>query len=423
MTNFDEVDFFTDQSLIVDPYPYFDSVRAECPVRREPHHGVMAVTGYNEALEVYRDSSTFSSCNAMVGPFGLPFEPEGDDIGHLIEEHRNKIPASEHLVTFDPPQHTTHRELLKRLMTPKRLKENEEFMWTLADRQLDKFLGSGSSEFITGYAQPFAMLVIADLLGVPEEDHETFRMLLQSEGQTPGMLDDEKEAAPDPLQFLEEWFTSYVKARRAEPREDVLTQLATATFPDGSTPEVSDVVRVATFLFGAGQETTARLLGSALQLIAERPDLQQLLRTERDRIPKFVEEVLRWESPVKTDFRLARTATSVGDVEIPTGTTVMVNPGAVNRDPRKFERPNEFDMDRANVREHIAFGRGIHSCPGAPLARVEAKVSIERLLDRMADIRISEKEHGPPDGRNYEYEPTFILRGLNSLHLEYTPVA
>jgi cytochrome P450 len=310
-------------------------------------------------------------------------------------------------------------------MTPKRLKENEAFMWRLADRQLDEFLAQGRCEFIRDYAQPFALLVIADLLGVPQEDHELFRTLLQTESRTPGQVEDTRQVRRpiNPLAFLAERFTSYVEDRRREPRADVLTGLATATFPDGSTPEVADVVAIASFLFAAGQETTARLLASALQVTAERPDLQQLLRDERDRIPNFIEETLRMESPVKSDFRLARTTATIGGVEIPAGCAVMVMPGAVNRDPARFERPDEFRIDRGNVREHIAFGRGIHTCPGGPLARVEARVSIERLLDRMADIRISEAEHGPAAARRYEYEPTYILRGLRALHLEYTPIA
>jgi cytochrome P450 len=186
-------------------------------------------------------------------------------------------------------------------------------------------------------------------------------------------------------------------------------------------PEVIDAVRVAANLFAAGQETTVRLLASALQLIAERPDLQQWLREDRSRIPDFVEETLRWESPVKGDFRLSRVPTTIGGVDIPAGTTVMLVNGAINRDPARFECPHEFRADRPNSREHVAFGRGVHSCPGGPLARAEARVSIERLLDRLEDITISEEHHGPPGDRRYAYAPTFILRGLQKLHLDFTP--
>nr|WP_239158088.1 cytochrome P450 [Streptomyces sp. SID13726] len=225
-----------------------------------------------------------------------------------------------------------------------------------------------------------------------------------------------------PLEFLYGRFAEYIAERRREPRGDVLTGLASATFPDGSTPEVADVVRVAANLFAAGQETTVRLLSTALRIIAEQPDVQRLLRTERDRIPNFVEEALRAESPVKGDFRLSRVATTVGGVDIPAGTTLMVLNGAANRDPRQFEDPGGFDVRRANVRRHLAFGRGVHTCPGAPLARAEARVTIERILDRTTDIRIAESVHGPADARRFQYVPTFILRGLTHLNLEWGEV-
>ncbi|MET0662903.1 MAG: cytochrome P450, partial [Ilumatobacteraceae bacterium] len=187
-------------------------------------------------------------------------------------------------------------------------------------------------------------------------------------------------------------------------------------------PEVTSVVRTATFLFAAGQETTARLLAGALMYLAEHPAMQEELRGDREKIPAFLEEMLRTESPVKTDFRLTRRSTTIGGVDIAAGTPVMLLNGAANRDPRRFECPAEFRIDRENVQGHIAFGRGAHSCPGGPLARVEGRVSLERILDRMHDIRLSEKHHGPAGARRFEYEPTWILRGLTSVHLEFDPV-
>jgi cytochrome P450 family 150 subfamily A5 len=419
VSDVDEIDFFRGDALIPDPYPYFDDLRGRCPVLREPHHGVVMITGFDEAIQVYTDTETFSSCNSVTGPFpGFPVPLEGDDVTELIEEHRDELPFSDQLPTFDPPKHTEHRALLMRLITPKRLKENEDFMWRLADRQIDEFVAQGACEFIRSYAKPFALLVIADLLGVPQEDQQAFRRQLGggSLGSTEGELEH------SPLGFLYERFTAYVEDRRREPRGDVLTGLASATFPDGSLPEVIDVVRVAANLFAAGQETTVRMLAAGLQQIGEDAALQGLLRRERERIPNFIEETLRFEGPVKGDFRLARVPTTIGGVEIPAGTTVMVLNGAANRDPEHFECPAEFQVDRANARHHLAFGFGIHACPGSPLARAEGRVSIERLLDRMGDIRISESEHGPPAARRYEYAPTYILRGLQRLHLEFTPL-
>ena len=422
--DFDAIDFFRAKDLYQDPYPYYEYVRAHGPVWREPHRGVVMVTGFEEAMAVYNDPVTFSSCNTVSGPFTkFPVPLVGDDISAIIEEHRDTLPFSDQLPSFDPPRHTEQRGLLLRLITPKRLKENEEFMWRLADRQIDEFLARGECEFVREYANPFTLLVIADLLGVPEADHGTFRQELQEDRRAHQRGEGERSqaVAHKPLEFLYERFTAYVEECRRAPRADVMTGLATATFPDGSTPDVHDVALIAANLFAAGGETTARLLGSALQLIGERPDLQQLLRAEPDRIPSFVEETLRLESPIQGEFRLPRVATKIGDVDVPAGTNVMVHNGAANRDPRQFEAPAEFRLDRADGRLHLGFGFGIHTCVGAPLARAEARASVARLLARLADIRISEREHGPPGARRYEYSPTYMLRGLERLHLEFTP--
>jgi cytochrome P450 family 150 subfamily A5 len=419
----EQTDFFRDRDIVADPYPYFDALRDRCPVHREPHHDVMMVTGYDEALEVYNDPDAFSSCISVSGPFpGFPVPLEGDDVSDLIEQHRDELPMSDQLPTLDPPTHTAHRGLLMRLITPKRLKENEEAMWQLADSVLDTYLAPGEGEYVKGFAGPFTMLVIADLLGVPEDDRGEFaKNLHQAPGAGGGVGSTGDESlGHSPLEYLYQRFSEYVEDRRRQPRDDVLTGLATATFPDGSTPEVIDVVRVAANLFAAGQETTVRLLSTALKVLAEQPELQQRLRAERERIPNFIEEALRFESPVKGDFRLAKVPTTVGGVDVPAGTTVMVLNGAANRDPGHFDDPATFDVERSNARQQLAFGRGIHTCPGAPLARAEGRVAIERILDRTTDIRISEREHGPAGARRYQYVPTFILRGLTRLHLEFT---
>ncbi|MDT5096141.1 MAG: hypothetical protein QOH60_5504 [Mycobacterium sp.] len=425
MTNFDSVDYFTDQSLIPDPHPYFDHIRSQHPTCCPINNGVLAVTGWETANAVYKDVESFSSCVAVAGPFTpIPFVPEGDDICAQLVEHRTEIPMFEHMVTMDPPNHTDARSLLSRLLTPKRLKENEDFMWRLADRYIDEFIADGQCEFLTAYARPFSLLVVADLLGVPEEDHEEFRNNFGAArpGSNIGGLDHEPIAV-NPLAWADERFIHYIEDRRKNPQDDVLTGLATALYPDGSTPPVTDVVRTATFLFGAGQETTAKMLSAAMRVLGDRPDIQQQLREDRSAIPIFIEECLRMDSPVKSVFRMARKTTKLGDVDVKAGTTVMVSPGAANRDPNRFEEPHEFRLDRKNVREHIAFSRGIHSCPGAPLARVEGRVSLERILDRMADITIDSDKHGPEGQRTYTYEPTFILRGLTDINIKFRPVS
>jgi cytochrome P450 len=420
-TDYGDVDFFSDLRLVADPYPFYDYLRAQCPVAPVPRSGVVAVTGYDELTEVYRDNATFSSVNSSLGPFPLPFEVGSGDISELVEAHRDRFPMSEHLVSFDPPRHTAHRALLNGLFTPKRLKENEQFMWRLADQLIDEFIAGGRCEFASAYGGAFPFLVIADLLGVPESDHAMFRDLLAGNAPPDAAWQDEDGTVNmNPLAYLDKWFTAYISDRREQPAHDILTEMATQRFPDGTLPAVSDLVRIATFLFIAGHETTARLLSSTLRVLAEDADLQESLRNNRDRIPNFIEEMLRLESPIKSDFRLARKTTTLAGVEIPAGTTMMLLPGAANRDPAHFDCPAELRIDRPNARQNVAFARGVHSCPGGPLARIEGRVTVERMLDRLRDIRIDEEHHGAAGDRRFRYVPLYIIRGLQELHLEFT---
>jgi cytochrome P450 len=418
----DDIDFYLDARLVDDPYPYYESMRSRCPVQREGAHGTYVVTGFEEAITVLTDHETFSSCVSMPGPFaGFPSTPDdATDVRDEIERFRDAMPMGQHLISLDPPVHTAHRGLLMRLITPKRLSENEEFMWRLADRQLDEFIERGECEFLGEFATPFTVLVVTDLLGVPDDDRLTFRRRMDGNSSAGA---DTEHIMVDALAFLYDKFVEYVEDRRRVPRDDVLTGLATATFPDGTLPEPPDVAHIAAFLFAAGGDTTSRLLGASLKTLAEDQELQQALRDDRARIPNFIEEMLRFEGVVKTDHRLTRVPTTVGGVDIPAGRVVTVLLPAANRDPRHFENADQLNPDRPNARHHIAFGQGIHTCAGAPLARAEARVALERVLDRMANIQLSEEHHGPANDRRFEYLPGFVLRGLRDLYLEFTPTS
>ena len=309
-TDFDAIDLFRAPELYQDPYEYYEWVRSHGPVWREPHHGVVIVTGFEEAMAVCNDPATFSSCNAVAGPWTkFPVPLVGDDIGPIIEEYRDTLPFSDQLPTFDPPKHTAQRGLLMRLITPKRLKENEEFMWRLADRQIAEFAARRvrlhprvrESVHVDRDRRPpwcprGAPLVVP--AGAPGRQARA----------DPDAGSHQGEVAHKPLEFLYERFTAYIEECRRAPRSDVMTGLATATFPDGTVPEVHEVALIAANLFSAGGETTARLLGSMMQRIGEEPEWQVLLRREPDRIPGFVEESLRLESPIQGDFRLSRVA-------------------------------------------------------------------------------------------------------------------
>ena len=422
MTNFDTIDHFRDQGIALDPYEYYGHLVLKNPVYVEPNYGVAIVTGLEEAQAVLRDPATYSSCNIVAGPTPdfIPVPIEGDDITDLVALYRDRLPQSDQIVTFDPPVHTAHRALLMGLIVPKRLKENEDFIWRLTDRQLDSVLSAGKCELINDYAQPYTLLVIADLLGVPEADHQ---MLLERTGLSDnqlGSIETESAAAQHSLAPLYDYFIERIEERRREPQGDVLSGLSNSTFPDGSVPAAVEVARIASNLFAAGQETTVRLLGAVLQLIGDDLELQQRLRDNRALIPTFIEEVLRTQGPIKGAFRYVQKSTTLGGVALPAGTTVFVSHAAANRDPRRFESPGEFQADRPNVRRHMAFGHGAHTCPGAPLARSEVRITLERLFDRTSQINISEAAHGPAGARRYQYMPTYMFRGLMTLNLEFT---
>jgi cytochrome P450 len=407
-----ERDFFTDREILQDPLPYYRALHERGPVVREPHKGVFMLSRIDDITEVYTDHERFS---AIVGPLGplidLPKPAEGESWAEVIARHRHEIPMGDQITSLDPPDHTRHRALIGKLFTPTRLKENEDFMWTFADRLIDEFADRGEVEFGHAYARPFTLLVIADLLGVPHEDHRTFRGWLGGQGGTVG--DPKGRHAGDQVfANLFPYFARYIEERRASPRDDVLSRLASVRFRDGELPEVMDVVRLATILFAAGQETTARLLGSGMRFLCEHPAVAAELRNDPGAIPNFVEECLRLEGPIKGSFRLALRDTSLAGVRIPAGSMVMAVIGAANRDPRVFEDPDRFDPKRSNAQRNIAFGHGEHFCPGASLARAEARISFERLLARLDDLRVL-------DLGALSYVETFIIRGLNDLPLHF----
>jgi cytochrome P450 len=405
-----ERDFFTDPEVLQDPTPYYVALRERGPVWREPHKGVFMLSGIEEVLEVYADHARFS---AIVGPIGplvdVPQPDEGESWAEVVERRRHEVPLGDTLMAADPPKHTRQRGLAGKLFTPRRLQENEEFILTLADELIDEFADRGGVDFSAAYAKPFTLLVVADLLGVPREDHETFRGWLG--GPTAGDPEG-RNVADQVFANLAPYFMRYIEERRAAPRDDAMSRLASVRFPEGDLPEVFDLVRLASVLFAAGQETTARLITTGMRFLCEQPALAAELRRDPGGIPNFVEECLRLEGPIKGSFRLALVDTTLGGVPIPAGTIVMAVIGAANRDPRVFEDPDRFDPKRANARRNIAFGYGEHFCPGASLARAEARISYERLLARLDDLPLV-------DPGALSYAETFIIRGLNDLPIRF----
>jgi len=439
VTDYATADFYTDDSLVDDPHSYFDFLRNQGPVIRLPHRNVVAVTGYEETVQVMLDTEHFSSINAVMGPIPpLPFEARGDDITAELEAHRAKIPFSDQVVTEQGKRHLDMRSILSTLFTPSRLKALEESLRDTADSLIDEFHADGKVDLVRQYGGPYATLIISDLLGIPAEGRAKFRAYLG--GGIPAKLGEAPSAddvKSNPIYKVGKHIYGYIARRRLanlppiravrkllglHDDNDILTELALARYPDGSKPTLVDLTALGAFLFGAGQDTTNRLLANAFRVIATRPDVQNELRENPKRIPDFIEELLRFDGSVKSGGRMCQKTITLGGVEIKAGTTILLSHMAANRDPRRFENPGEFDMNRKKAKEHLAFGRGAHTCIGAPLARREVTISIERLLSRMGNIRLSEAHHGPENDRRYFYEPTYILRAMRELHLEFDPI-
>lgn len=416
-------DFFSDPGVIADSRSYFDLMRSHGPILREDYHGTLMVTGFAEALEILNDKSgVFSNACSVVGPIpGLPFTSQDGDISEQLEAHRGGLPWADHLVCMDGKKHQEHRMLLGSLLTYKRLKQNEEYLHGLANRLIDRFINARQCSVVPEYAHATTVYAISDLMGIPENDRAE---LLELIGAPPSQIDGDAvhKVSSDPLIFMKPRFDEYLRDRLDSPRGDLLSDLAHSTFKDGSKPDFDTVSALARFLFGAGQDTTSRLIAMAILILAEDQRLQRRLQAEPARIPDFIEEVLRYDAPVKVAYRLAVFDTKVGEVEVPAGTILTVCYSAASNDPAHFEHPERFNIDRPHVRDHMGFGRGVHGCLGAPLGRMEARIAIERLLTRMKDIRISEDHHGLEGARRYRFEPTYTFRSLAELHIQFTPL-
>lgn len=418
-----ERDYFTDHDVLLDPYAYFEEMRPRGPVCQLETHDCLLVTGFDECVEVLRNPTDFSSLNSLASSaFPLPFTPAGSDISAQLEEHRDKYIGGDMVVTYDDARHTNIRALISLMFTPSRLKANEAFMREYAEKMVSEVVARGHCELVHEIATPYVTMVIADLMGVPAEDRSVFEEKI-AEGQTVGSIDDpDSPTDMSAVLFIAEYMGRYLQERAARPGTDLLSELATASYPDGTKPDLIELISLSTFMFAAGQDTSAKLLANAMRYVVDEPGLQEQLRADRKLIPFLLEEVLRLEGSSKATHRLARRDTTIGDTQVPAGTQVIVALAAANRDPRRWgEDANEFKLKRPGIKQHIGFGRGSHTCAGAPLARAEVATMFNTFFDRTDNIEISAAHHGAKGARRYEFEPSFIIRGMDNLHLELQP--
>jgi cytochrome P450 len=426
MQKLEDRDYFTDFEIAKDPYPFFEAVRAHGPVWQPDGRDYLIVTGFDEIVEISNNHRDFSAIIGLAGAAApLPFTPEGSDITGQIEAARSQVLGGDQVVMLDDEPHTKLRGLMNRLFTPSRLKANEAFISAYSDEMVRAVVAKGKCELMREIATPFVTMVIADLLGVPLEDRQHFMDLIDA-SPAPGNLDaslNTHEGETHPMVAMTGYFYRYISERQAVPQEDILSELAHAAYADGTKPSMMDLMTLGVFIFGAGQDTSAKLLGNAMRFIVDVPGLQDQLRADPALIPAMLEEVLRLEGSTKQLSRLARRDTKIGDLPVKAGTKVLMGLPGGNRDPRRWENPHAFQLNRPRIKEHIAFGRGKHVCAGAPLARAEVRVILEKFLEHTSHIGLDEARHGSAGQRNFDFDPSFIIRGLSGLYVTLTPAA
>jgi cytochrome P450 len=363
-------DHLSTREVIANPYPYYRELREHSPLNylflpagtvagvQEPLRA-WALMKYQDVYKALRDHDTFvSGQNPLAG----------------------KIAPKLALIQDDPPRHTRFRRLVNKTFTLKRIEALTPWIQSVADELLDE-LGTGEHDMISSYAIPLPVKVIAKLLGIPGEDYVTLKRWSDAFLAFGSMAPEERAASN---REMATYFGQMAAARRVHGAEDLITALVEAEV-EGESLTDAEILGFCMLLLIAGNETTTNLIGNMLGILADRPWLWKQLRDDRSLVDAVIEETLRFESPIQRLPRHTTCEVEVSGVRLPQGATVSVYYGAANRDPAEFQNPDEFRLDR-DLRNHVAFGMGIHYCLGAPLARAEAAVTLHTMLDRYPTI-------------------------------------
>ena len=384
-----------------EPYPRYAALRTQAPVHRSAF-GLWTLTAYDDCQVLLRHPGVGKDFSAAMNSLGLT-----DADREAQDRFRND--RSNMLVT-DPPDHTRLRGLVTRAFTPRTVEKLRPRIVALVDELLDGF--GDEVEVMDALAFPLPVTVIGDMLGVPVEDRPKLRPLVRSVtailelAVSPEALAQAAEADAE----LGRYFAGLVAERRAHPADDLLTKLIEAE-DQGDQLTEHELISTVILLFAAGFETTTHLIGNGLLALLRNPDQLDRLRADRTLIPKAVEELLRYDSPVQIAARTTYEDLSLGGQTIPTGSLVLAMLGAANRDPAKFSDPERLDVGREEG-PPMSFGGGIHFCLGAALARLEGQIVLDRLLDRFGAMELV---GGPPTVRD-----SLTLRGLVDLRVRFT---
>ena len=399
------VDLF-DPAFKADPYPTYSELRSSARVHRvtlPDGRRVWLITRYEDVLAVFKDGRFVKNWRKVLTPEQLAQIPPMPEVME---------PLSTNMLDTDPPDHTRLRALVSKAFTPRLIEQMRPRVQAIADTLLDAVQDRGEMDLIDDYAFPLPIIVIAELLGVPAEDRDRFREW--SDAAVSGDASQEyleKVLIPH-MQAFTDYLRQMFEEKRKNPGEDLISALVRAD-EAGEKLSEDELFGMVFLLLVAGHETTVNLIGNGVLALLQHPDQLEKLRDDPSLIKYAVEELLRYDGPVETSTeRFAREDVRIGETVIPRGEMVLVVIAAADRDPDRFPDPDALDITRSD-NKHLAFGKGIHHCLGAPLARMEGQIAIATLLRRMPELRLK----GSPE--SLSWRSGMVLRGLQGLPVEF----
>lgn len=399
------------------PFPHYAQMREEAPVHAVPGMGVHLVTKHDLVMQVLRDPHTYSS---MFGGAGMPLSAE--DRAKFADVMAAGYPRVPTMLTADQPDHTRYRRLVSRAFHPKVIAEMEPIVREITVSLIESWIAKGRIEFVKEFGVPLPVRVIAKALNVPDDRLADFKRW--SDDSIAGIgtnitLEKRLEAELGVNEF-QHYFAEQINLRRTHPQDDLLTNLLNATIDDDD-PEVTDkrqldmpeMLSIVQQLLVAGNETTTKTLTEMIRLLAENPDEWAKLKADPSLAEKVFEETLRLSTPTQGMWRILTKDVELGGVQLSKGQRIIIVFASANRDEDLYENPDDFCPARENLRDNLAFGKGIHFCLGANLSRLEGRVAAEELSKRLDTISLA-------DSNKFEYFPSFMLRGLTDLEIEFT---
>jgi cytochrome P450 len=393
-----------------DPFPFYAHARRETPVFFSPILNMWIVTRYEDILTVLKDPVLFSSLNIIEPP--VPPPPE------VIEILSKGIPFVPALINNDPPSHTRVRNLCNKAFSPQRVAAMEGRIRELAHSLVDRFAHDGHADIIACFANPLPQTVIADIVGVPRSETEKFVRLADEWAAVifEGLPSDvQLTLAPGAVAF-QDYIADMITQRRDNPQDDLMSALVHAQ-TEGEVPLTDwEIVSIVSTLLVAGHPTTTDLIGNALIVLTHYPAYLQALTNNPGLAPAIIEEVLRIESPSPGLPRVTTQACTLNGVAIPKGAKLFLAYTSANRDETVFPNPEHFDPNRPNLNKHLAFGRGIHYCIGAPLGRLEGRIALEILTQRLANLRMVPNQ-------TLDFSRNITFRGPEKLMMEWEVVS